>query len=40
MCEVKSKEKTTKRKKEKKYSDQQWKEMDYDKPHLAFNEKT
>jgi hypothetical protein len=39
MCEVKSKEKTTKNKPKKKYSGQQRKEMDCDEPHLMPNEK-
>jgi len=41
MCEIRSKEKTTKNKpQKKKYSDQQRNEMDYDEPHLTLNEKT
>jgi hypothetical protein len=39
MCEVKSKEKTTKNKPKKRYSGQQRNEMDYDEPHLMLNEK-
>jgi hypothetical protein len=40
MCEVRSKEKTTKNKPKKKLNGQQQKEMDYDEPHLMLNEKT
>ncbi len=41
MCEVRSRGKTAKNQiKNKKYSDQQQKEMDYDEPHMALNEKT
>jgi hypothetical protein len=40
MCEVRSKEKTIKNKPKKKYNGQLQKEMDYDEPHLALNEKT
>jgi hypothetical protein len=41
MCEVRSKGKTTndKKKGKKKSNDQQQKEMDYDEPHIAPNEK-
>ncbi len=39
MCEVSSREKTTKNKpKKRKYSGQQQKEMDCDEPHLILNE--
>jgi hypothetical protein len=41
MCKVISKEKTVKNKqKKKKYSGQQWKEMDCDELDMASNEKT
>jgi hypothetical protein len=40
MCEVGSRGKTAKNPKKNKYSGQQQKEMDCDKPHLAPNEKT
>jgi len=43
MCVVRSREKTAKnprKKKEKKYSDQQPKKIDCDEPHLVSNEKT
>jgi hypothetical protein len=39
MCEVRSKEKRPRTKKKKKYSGQQQKEMDWDEPHPASNEK-
>jgi hypothetical protein len=39
MCEVRSREKRARTKK-KKYSGQQQKEIDYDEPHPAPNEKT
>jgi hypothetical protein len=39
-CDVKSKGKTAKNQKKKKYNGQQQKEMDCDEPHLAPNEKT
>jgi len=41
MCEVSSKQKMIKNKpKKKKYNGEQWKEMDYDEPHLMLKEKT
>jgi hypothetical protein len=41
MCEIKSREKTTKNKPKKiKYNGQQRKEMDCDEPHLRSNVKT
>jgi hypothetical protein len=42
MCEVRSKknDEEPKRKRKKKYSGQQQKEIDFDEPHLAPNEKT
>jgi hypothetical protein len=40
MCDVRSREKTTKNTpKKEKYSGQQRKEMDYDEPHLTPNDK-
>jgi hypothetical protein len=40
MCEVRSKKNGQEQKKNKKYSDQQQKEIDCDEPHPAPNEKT
>ncbi len=40
MCEVRSKKNGQEQKKRKKYSGQQQKEIDYDEPHPAPNEKT
>ncbi len=40
MCEVRSRRKQPRTKKEKKYSGQQQKEMKREEPHLAINERT
>jgi hypothetical protein len=38
MCKDRSKKKKLTTNQKKKYSDQYWKEMDYDEPHLMSNE--